>query len=317
MVAYLSHCLVEPDAARPSIETLLHAFLPAACVDHVHADAICSLANAPDPGAAVRDALGPDVAVVDYIRPGFELSKSVAELADARAVVLAHHGLVTWGETDEESYGLTIELVERAREYLGEPALGHSGRGPGRRRASPPPGAAFTRRAGRPRNGPGAARLRRPARRRTARRASEHPRPHAQDRRADRRAGRSKHVSSSSRASVLSRPGRTPARRGCAPRSQPTRTPRSQRLSTASAARAGSASRTCTTSRTGRSSCTSSRSRRPRRSSRATSCSSRARPPASGARSHATSPTGARSSCSQTSWRWTPSRTGPSPSSAT
>ena len=111
MVAYLSHCLVEPDAARPSIETLLHAFLPAAHVDHVHADAICALANAPDANAAVRDALGPDVAVVEYVRPGFELSCRVADLADARAVVLAHHGLVTWGETHEASYGLTLELV--------------------------------------------------------------------------------------------------------------------------------------------------------------------------------------------------------------
>jgi rhamnose utilization protein RhaD (predicted bifunctional aldolase and dehydrogenase)/NAD(P)-dependent dehydrogenase (short-subunit alcohol dehydrogenase family) len=116
MVAYLARCLVEPDAPRPSIETLLHAFLPAAQVDHVHADAICSLANAPDPEAAVREALGADVAVVPYLRPGFELSKRVAELADARAVVLAHHGLVTWGD---DSYGLMLELVERARAYLG------------------------------------------------------------------------------------------------------------------------------------------------------------------------------------------------------
>ena len=118
MVAYLARCLVEPDAPRPSIETLLHAFLPAAHVDHVHADAICSLANAPDPEAAVHEVLGDDVAVVPYLRPGFELSKRVAELADARAVVLAHHGLVTWGETHEESYGLTLELVGRAREFL-------------------------------------------------------------------------------------------------------------------------------------------------------------------------------------------------------
>ena len=93
MVSYLARCLVEPDAPRPSIETLLHAFLPAAYVDHVHADAICALANAPDPEAAVRDALGGDVAVVPYLRPGFELAKRVAEHADARAVVLAHHGL--------------------------------------------------------------------------------------------------------------------------------------------------------------------------------------------------------------------------------
>ncbi len=124
MVAYLGRCLVEPDSARPSIETLLHAFLPAAHVDHVHADAICALANAPDPHAAVRDALGPEVAVVDYLRPGFELSCRVADLAGARAVVLSHHGLVTWGETHEESYGLTLELVRLAERSLGTAAGG-------------------------------------------------------------------------------------------------------------------------------------------------------------------------------------------------
>jgi rhamnulose-1-phosphate aldolase/alcohol dehydrogenase len=120
MVAYLARCLVEPEAPRPSIETLLHAFLPAAHVDHVHADAVCALANAPDPTAAVHEVLGEDVAVVEYIRPGFELSKRVAELAEARAVVLAHHGLVTWGETHEESYELTVELVALADRFLAE-----------------------------------------------------------------------------------------------------------------------------------------------------------------------------------------------------
>jgi len=118
MLAYLTRCLVDPGAPRPSVETLLHAFLPAAHVDHVHADAICALANAPDPEAAVHEALGEDVAVVDYIRPGFELSRRVAELADQRAVVLTHHGLVTWGEAHEESYGLLLELVSRARDHL-------------------------------------------------------------------------------------------------------------------------------------------------------------------------------------------------------
>ncbi len=123
MVAHVTRSLVEPDSARPSIETLLHAFLPAAHVDHVHADVICALANAPDPHAAVREALGAGVAVVDYVRPGFELSRRVAEHAGARAVVLAHHGLVTWGETHEESYELTLELVRRAGEFVGLPVL--------------------------------------------------------------------------------------------------------------------------------------------------------------------------------------------------
>jgi rhamnose utilization protein RhaD (predicted bifunctional aldolase and dehydrogenase)/NAD(P)-dependent dehydrogenase (short-subunit alcohol dehydrogenase family) len=118
MVAHLSRCMVDPDAPRPSIETLLHAFLPAAHVDHVHADAICALANAADPEAAMHEVLGEDIAVVPYLRPGFELSKRVAEHVGARAVVLAHHGLVTWGETHEESYGLTLELVAAARAFL-------------------------------------------------------------------------------------------------------------------------------------------------------------------------------------------------------
>jgi rhamnose utilization protein RhaD (predicted bifunctional aldolase and dehydrogenase) len=118
MVAYLAHCMVEPGSRRPSIETLLHAFLPARHVDHVHADVICALANNPEPERHARAAFGDDVAVVPYIRPGFALSRQVAELAGARAVVLAKHGLVTWGETHEASYRLTLELVARAEAYL-------------------------------------------------------------------------------------------------------------------------------------------------------------------------------------------------------
>lgn len=118
MVAYLARCMVEPGSRRPSIETLLHAFLPAPYVDHVHADAICALTNNPDPEHHVRQALGDTVAVVPYLRPGFDLSRQVANLASRRAVVLAKHGLVTWGETPDASYGLTLELVEQARAYL-------------------------------------------------------------------------------------------------------------------------------------------------------------------------------------------------------
>jgi rhamnulose-1-phosphate aldolase/alcohol dehydrogenase len=129
MLEYLGRCLVTADEPRPSIETLLHAFLPALHVDHVHADAICALANAPDPATAVHDALGDDIAVVAYIRPGFELSRQVADLSGARAIVLAHHGLVTWGDTHEESYGLTLELVARAGDYLRERGAGLASNG--------------------------------------------------------------------------------------------------------------------------------------------------------------------------------------------
>ena len=120
MSAYLVHCMVDPTARRPSIETLLHGFLPAKHVDHTHADAICALSNNPRSREVIREALGDDIAYLPYIRPGFELSRQVGALGDKRAAVLAHHGLVTWGHTHEESVAVTHELVAQANRYLAE-----------------------------------------------------------------------------------------------------------------------------------------------------------------------------------------------------
>ncbi len=118
MTAYLTHCMVEPAGRRPSIETLLHGFLPATHVDHTHADAICILSNNPRGEEVIREALGEDVAYVPYIRPGFELARQVGALGNKGAVVLAYHGLVTWGETHEESLHRTYDLVDRATQYV-------------------------------------------------------------------------------------------------------------------------------------------------------------------------------------------------------
>lgn len=118
MVAYLRHSLVDPAGPRPSIETLLHAWLPAKHVDHVHADAICSLTNTPNAREIVQEALGEDVAYISYRRPGYQLSKIVSDQAAKRAVVLGHHGLVTWGDSSKESLETTRQLVDAARTYL-------------------------------------------------------------------------------------------------------------------------------------------------------------------------------------------------------
>ena len=75
MTDLVGKALVDPNSRRPSIETLLHAFLPFKHIDHVHADAICALTNHREGKRAVKDALGENFAYVDWIRPGFELSK--------------------------------------------------------------------------------------------------------------------------------------------------------------------------------------------------------------------------------------------------
>lgn len=118
MVDYVTRALVDPTSRRPSIETLLHAFLPAKHIDHVHADAICALTNHPRGEEATREALGSDFAYVDWIRPGFELSKLVGTLKDHAGVVLAHHGLVVWDESSDKCYQKTIDAVDSAEKYL-------------------------------------------------------------------------------------------------------------------------------------------------------------------------------------------------------
>jgi rhamnulose-1-phosphate aldolase/alcohol dehydrogenase len=129
MVAYLSHCLLEPGSPRPSIETLLHGFVPHPHVDHTHADALLTLTNTVDGKRHVEAVFGREAIWIPYRRPGFRLSCDVAEGVkrnpEARCAVLEKHGLITWGASARESYDATIEMNTRAEKYLRE-------RGPGR-----------------------------------------------------------------------------------------------------------------------------------------------------------------------------------------
>ena len=121
MVDYLARCLVDPASARPSIETLLHAFLPAKAVLHTHADAILALTNTRGREETVRACFGDSVISVPYRRPGFRLSRDVADAFDrqpeADGLILMNHGLITWGDTAQEAYERHIALVTRAEEF--------------------------------------------------------------------------------------------------------------------------------------------------------------------------------------------------------
>ena len=111
MVDFVTRALVDPTSRRPSIETLLHAFLPAKHIDHVHADAICALTNHSAGEKAVREALGEGVAYVDWKRPGFELSKLVSQLKDSEAVVPAD--AVSFTLLQEQLHSVLGTLSER------------------------------------------------------------------------------------------------------------------------------------------------------------------------------------------------------------
>ena len=122
MVAYLAHCMIDAKHPRASIETLLHAFLPFRHVDHTHPDAIISICCSDNGKEVARELFGDRFVWVPYIRPGFRLSKMIAQgvLANPKAelVLMEKHGLVTWGDTAEECYARTIRVIQEAEAYI-------------------------------------------------------------------------------------------------------------------------------------------------------------------------------------------------------
>ena len=131
MVDYLDRCVLDPNSPRPSIETLLHAFLPFMSVAHSHADAVVGLTNNRDADDILQRVYGDNVAVVEYLRPGFQLSKlvglAVKESPRLSGVVLVNHGLFTWGDSAKEAYDRHIDLVTKAEEYAVQGQSGASG----------------------------------------------------------------------------------------------------------------------------------------------------------------------------------------------
>lgn len=122
MVSYLAHCMLDTTQPRASIETLLHAFLPFTHVDHTHPDAIISICCAHNGQEIAREIFQDRFVWVPYIRPGFTLSKMIAQGVldnpNAELVLMEKHGLVTWGDTAEQAYNQTIRIIQEAEDYI-------------------------------------------------------------------------------------------------------------------------------------------------------------------------------------------------------
>jgi rhamnulose-1-phosphate aldolase/alcohol dehydrogenase len=133
MVALYPHCTFNLNARAPSIDTPLHAFVDRAHVDHVHPDAVIAIAASADGERLARDIYGEDVGWLPWIRPGFELAmqlkKFVSSHPRARGVILAGHGLMTWGDTSRECYVNTLEIINRTIAWLESDKLPQSGFG--------------------------------------------------------------------------------------------------------------------------------------------------------------------------------------------
>jgi len=141
MVDYQLKSVLDPKRPKPSIETLLHAFLPPAHIYHTHADAICALTDTPGSKKIIQSVFGDRVGLVNYIRPGFQLSKAVGAIyrknPDLCAIILDKHGLITWGDTAKAAYLKTIEMVTEAEAFAAKKARGTRVMGPMKQGALP------------------------------------------------------------------------------------------------------------------------------------------------------------------------------------
>ncbi len=122
MVGLYPHCTFNLNPRASSIDTPLHSFVPYAHVDHMHPNSVISVAASRRSAELTREIFGEDVVWTPWLRPGFELGLELQKIVQAnprlKGVVLGQHGLIDWANGEKECYELTLELIERAAEYI-------------------------------------------------------------------------------------------------------------------------------------------------------------------------------------------------------
>lgn len=122
MVALQRANLIDPSSPNPSVETLLHAFLPHKFVDHTHSTAVLGLVDQDNSEEICAEVYGKSFGFVPYIMPGFDLAKAAAEVFErdtsVEGLILDKHGIFTFAETAKDAYDLMIKAVTAAEDYI-------------------------------------------------------------------------------------------------------------------------------------------------------------------------------------------------------
>jgi rhamnose utilization protein RhaD (predicted bifunctional aldolase and dehydrogenase)/NAD(P)-dependent dehydrogenase (short-subunit alcohol dehydrogenase family) len=122
MVNFQRLNLLDANSPNPSVETLLHSFLPHKFIDHTHANAVLSITNQRNGKKLAREIWGQRMGLVPYIMPGFALAKAAADVyandPTVDGLILLNHGIFTFGSTAREAYERMIAAVTLAENRL-------------------------------------------------------------------------------------------------------------------------------------------------------------------------------------------------------
>ncbi|MFO1460161.1 MAG: bifunctional rhamnulose-1-phosphate aldolase/short-chain dehydrogenase [Verrucomicrobiota bacterium] len=122
MVAAYNHTTFNLNPRASSIDTPLHSFIPGKFVDHMHPNAVISIAASARCEELTREIFGGEMAYVPWMRPGFELGLAMQEICrkqpTVKAIMMGQHGFISWADDDRECYYHTLEFIERASAYI-------------------------------------------------------------------------------------------------------------------------------------------------------------------------------------------------------
>lgn len=122
MVGYLPHCTFNLNPRAASIDTPLHAYIPEKHIDHMHPDSVIAIACTKNSKELTEKIFKGKIGWLPWQRPGYDLGLKLEEIStnnpDLDGVVLAGHGLFSWGPTSKDCYLKTLEVINTANEWL-------------------------------------------------------------------------------------------------------------------------------------------------------------------------------------------------------
>ena len=122
MVAMYPHCVYNLNPRASSIDTPLHGLIPARHVDHTHPVSAIAIAASKDQERLTKEVYGDEVGYVGWQRPGFDLGVVMGDVATSnphyKGLIMGQHGLINWDDDDKACYELSLDLIEKAAEYI-------------------------------------------------------------------------------------------------------------------------------------------------------------------------------------------------------